>query len=78
VRMVVADGSMLLREGLVRPAADARRADPLAALTPRERDVLRLMAEGHRQLSVLLAENLLPAAADQGQHRHHQGGNGEQ
>ena len=24
----------------------ARRADPLAALTPRERDVLRLMAEG--------------------------------
>jgi DNA-binding NarL/FixJ family response regulator len=32
------------------------------------REVLQL--GGRRQLSVLLAENLLPAAADQGQHRH--------
>ena len=78
--MVVADDSMLLREGMVRLPAQrpvaasldvlvdalrtitaggtvldpevvaqllvARRAHPLAALTPRERDVLRLMAEG--------------------------------
>jgi DNA-binding CsgD family transcriptional regulator len=30
----------------------ARRADPLAALTPRERDVLRLMAEGRSNAAI--------------------------
>jgi DNA-binding NarL/FixJ family response regulator len=30
----------------------ARRADPLAALTPRERGVLRLMAEGRNNAAI--------------------------
>jgi hypothetical protein len=49
----------------------------VAVLTWLNARCLRLFLGGRRQLSVLLAENLLPAAADQGQHRHHQGGNGE-
>jgi DNA-binding NarL/FixJ family response regulator len=63
VRVVVADDSMLLREGLVRLLTGAacevvaqllvaRTADPLAAITPPERDVLRLMAEGRSNAAI--------------------------
>ena len=45
LRTIGAGGTVLDPE-VVAQLLVARRADPLAALTPRERDVLRLMAEG--------------------------------
>jgi DNA-binding NarL/FixJ family response regulator len=45
LRTITAGGTVLDPE-VVAQLLVARRADPLAALTPRERDVLRLMAEG--------------------------------
>jgi DNA-binding NarL/FixJ family response regulator len=44
LRTITAGGTVLDPEVVAQLLA--RRADPLAALTPRERDVLRLMAEG--------------------------------
>jgi DNA-binding NarL/FixJ family response regulator len=90
LRVVVADDSVLLREGLVRVLVEAghevvgsfgdaeqllaeigelkpdlavldpevvsqllgRRNDPLASLTPREREVLQLMAEGRTNAAI--------------------------
>lgn len=45
LRTITAGGTVLDPE-VVAQLLVARRAHPLAALTPRERDVLRLMAEG--------------------------------
>lgn len=45
LRTLAAGGTVLDPE-VVAQLLVARRADPLAALTPRERDALRLMAEG--------------------------------
>lgn len=44
LRTITAGGTVLDPE-VVAQLLVARRADPLAALTPREREVLRLMAE---------------------------------
>jgi DNA-binding NarL/FixJ family response regulator len=46
VRRVAAGGSALDPEVVAQLVGRARRDDPLAALTPREREVLELMAEG--------------------------------
>lgn len=46
VRRVAAGGSALDPEVVARMVGRRRRADPLEALTPREREVLALMAEG--------------------------------
>jgi len=47
----VADGGTVLDPAVVRGLMDRRR-DPLAALTPREREVLTLMAEGRSNASI--------------------------
>lgn len=50
----VADGGTVLDPQVVRELL-ARRSDPVAALTPRERDVLELMAEGRTNVSIAAA-----------------------
>ena len=52
LRRVAAGGSALDPEVVSQLIGDQRRADPLAKLTPRERDVLALMAEGHTNAGV--------------------------
>ncbi|MEZ5093665.1 response regulator [Nocardioides sp.] len=49
---VAAGGTVLDHEVVEQLLARRRHADPLAALTPRERDVLRLMAEGRSNSGV--------------------------
>ena len=51
LRTITAGGTVLDPE-VVAQLLVARRADPLAALTPRERDVLRLMAEGRSNAAI--------------------------
>jgi DNA-binding NarL/FixJ family response regulator len=49
----VADGGSVVDPVLVRELVDAqRREDPLAELTPREREVLELMAEGRSNAGI--------------------------
>ena len=49
----VASGGSVIDPGLVREMLNARRrADPLADLTPREREVLALMAEGRSNFGI--------------------------
>lgn len=64
LRAVVAGGTVIDPE-VVRELLD-RPADPLAALTPREREVLALMAEGHSNLAV--AARLFVSEAAVGKH----------
>ena len=51
LRTITAGGTVLDPE-VVAQLLVARRADPLAALTPRERDVLQLMAEGRSNAAI--------------------------
>ena len=51
LRTLTAGGTVLDPE-VVAQLLVARRADPLAALTPREREVLRLMAEGRSNAAI--------------------------
>ena len=51
LRTIGAGGTVLDPE-VVAQLLVARRADPLGALTPRERDVLRLMAEGRSNAAI--------------------------
>ncbi|MET2718663.1 MULTISPECIES: LuxR C-terminal-related transcriptional regulator [Streptomyces] len=52
---VVAGGTVLDPEVVTELMSRQRRGDPLAALTPREREVLRLMAEGHDNATIAAA-----------------------
>ena len=52
VRRVGAGGTALDPEVVAQLLARARRRDPLASLTPRERDVLALMAEGRSNAAI--------------------------
>jgi DNA-binding NarL/FixJ family response regulator len=52
VRRVGAGGTALDPEVVAQLLVRSRRADPLAALTPREREVLQLMAEGRSNSAV--------------------------
>ncbi len=59
LRTITAGGTVLDPE-VVSQLLVARRADPLDALTPRERDVLQLMAEGRSNAAI--AERLVVSA----------------
>ena len=49
----ISDGGSVIDPALVQElVAQRRRADPLEELTPREREVLALMAEGHSNLGI--------------------------
>ncbi|MFF4346198.1 response regulator [Streptomyces sp. NPDC001530] len=52
VQRVVAGGSALDPEVIATLVGRKRKADPLAALTPKEREVLTLMAEGHSNTGI--------------------------
>ncbi|MFD7512737.1 LuxR C-terminal-related transcriptional regulator [Streptomyces sp. NPDC059853] len=52
---VVAGGTVLDPEVVTELMSRQRRGDPLGALTPREREVLRLMAEGHDNATIAAA-----------------------
>ncbi|MFC9063883.1 response regulator transcription factor [Streptomyces carpaticus] len=52
---VVAGGTVLDPEVVTELMSRQRRGDPLAGLTPREREVLRLMAEGHDNATIAAA-----------------------
>lgn len=55
VERVAAGGTALDPDVVTQLLARTRRADPLAALTPREREVLQLMAEGRSNTAVAAA-----------------------
>jgi DNA-binding NarL/FixJ family response regulator len=64
VRRVAAGGSALDPEVVARMVGRRRRQDPLEALTPRERDVLALMAEGKSNRGIAEALVVTPAAVE--------------
>lgn len=57
VQRVADGGTVMDPEVVAQVMSRARRRDPLAALTPREREVLEQMAEGHT--NVRIAQNLV-------------------
>ena len=59
MRIVIAEDSVLLRDGLVR-----RRDDPLDRLTPREQQVLQLMAEGKSNTGIVAELKVSPSAVE--------------
>jgi serine/threonine-protein kinase PknK len=65
----VADGGSVIDPALVKQLISARRSqDPLADLTPREREVLRLMAEGRSNAGI--ARSLVVTEATVEKHVH--------
>jgi len=64
VRRVAAGGSALDPEVVAHMVGRPREGDPLAALTPRELDVLGLMAEGRSNRGIAEALTVGPAAVE--------------
>jgi DNA-binding NarL/FixJ family response regulator len=62
VRRVAAGGTVMDPEVVAQLLVRSRRDDPMATLTPREREVLRLMAEG-RSNAAIAAELVVSAGA---------------
>jgi DNA-binding NarL/FixJ family response regulator len=61
----VADGGMVLDPEVVRHLLSAgRRADALAALSPRERDVLALVAQGRSNIAIASAFTISPRVVE--------------
>jgi DNA-binding NarL/FixJ family response regulator len=61
----IGEGGTVVDPALVQHLVDARRvADPLAALTPREREVLALMAEGHSNAGIAKALWVTPGTVE--------------
>jgi DNA-binding NarL/FixJ family response regulator len=63
----IRSGGTVLDPEVVAQLLVARRTDPLQALTPRERDVLALMAEGRSNAAI--AERLVVSAGAVEKHR---------
>jgi DNA-binding NarL/FixJ family response regulator len=64
VRRVAAGGSALDPEIVALMVGRRRKDDPLDALTPRERDVLALMAQGKSNAGIAAALTVTPAAVE--------------
>jgi len=64
VRRVGAGGAVLDPEVVAQLLARSRRVDPLAGLTPRERDVLGLMAEGRSNVAIAAALSVSDGAVE--------------
>jgi DNA-binding NarL/FixJ family response regulator len=64
VRRVAAGGSVLDPEVVALMVGRRREGDPLGALTPREREVLALMAEGHSNRGIAEALHVVPSAVE--------------
>jgi DNA-binding NarL/FixJ family response regulator len=64
IRRVAAGGSVLDPEVVARMVGRRRRDDPLADLTPREREVLGLMAEGKSNRGIADSLGVSPAAVE--------------
>jgi DNA-binding NarL/FixJ family response regulator len=64
VRRVAAGGSALDPEVVQRMVGRRRRDNPIDALTPRERDVLSLMAEGKSNHGIAAALGITPAGVE--------------
>jgi DNA-binding NarL/FixJ family response regulator len=64
VRRVARGGSVLDPEVVERMVARPRRAGPMTALTPREREVLALMAEGRSNTSIATAMTVTVGAVE--------------
>lgn len=64
IERVAAGGSALDPEVVARMVGRRRAADPLAALTPREREVLALMAEGKSNRGIAQTLVVTPAAVE--------------
>jgi DNA-binding NarL/FixJ family response regulator len=64
VRRVAAGGSALDPEVVQRMVGRRRRNNPIDALTPRERDVLSLMAEGKSNHGIAAALGITPAGVE--------------
>jgi DNA-binding NarL/FixJ family response regulator len=64
IRRVAGGGSALDPEVVARMVGRARDGDPLAALTPREREVLGLMAEGNSNRGIAEALDVGGAAVE--------------
>jgi DNA-binding NarL/FixJ family response regulator len=64
VRRVAAGGSVLDPEVVALMVGRRRDGDPLGALTPREREVLALMAEGHSNRGIAETLHVVPSAVE--------------
>jgi DNA-binding NarL/FixJ family response regulator len=64
IRRVAAGGSAVDPEVVARMLGRRRRVDPLQGLTPRERQVLALMAEGKSNAGIAEALHVTPAAVE--------------
>jgi DNA-binding NarL/FixJ family response regulator len=64
LRTIAAGGTVLDPEVVAQLLVSRRRADPLANLTPRERDVLGLMAEGRSNVAISEQLVVTPGAVE--------------